>query len=47
MLVAPDHANVEDQIPILHEQFVVVSGHRTYRERFALIDAALNRYERG
>ncbi len=47
VLVAHDNAAVEDRIPILHEQFVVLSNLRTHRERFAVINVALARYERG
>lgn len=47
VLVAPDHTNDEDRIPILHEQFVVLSTHRTHRERLTAINEAIERYQSG
>lgn len=47
VLAAPQNVAVEDQIPLLHEQFVALCGHSRHRRTLALINAALDRFDRG
>jgi DnaK suppressor protein len=47
MLQAPRGVAVEDQGPLLHEQFVHLRRHGLERRRLRLIDAALERLDRG
>ena len=47
VLAAPQNVAVEDQVSLLHEQFVALSRHSTDRRTLALIMAALNRFDRG
>jgi DnaK suppressor protein len=47
VLAAPQNVAVEDQVSLLHEQFVALSRHSTDRHTLALVTAALNRFDRG
>lgn len=47
VLAAPQNVAAEDQVSLLHEQFVALSRHSTERRTLALITAALNRFDRG
>lgn len=47
LLTAPQNVAIEDQIPLLHEQFVALSRHSRDRHILALINAALDRLDRG
>lgn len=47
VLAAPQYVAAEDQVSLLHEQFVALSRHGTDRRTRALITAALNRFDRG
>ena len=46
-LVIPGGIAVEDQAPLMHEQFVALRQHRIDRRKLRLIDAALARLDRG
>jgi len=47
ILVLPGSLAVEDQAPLMHDQFVVLRQHRMDRQKLQLIDAALERLDRG
>ena len=47
VLAAPDNTAVEDQSPILHEQFVALSRHTRQRGTLAQIHRALDRFDSG
>jgi DnaK suppressor protein len=47
ILVLPGSLAVEDQAPLLHDQFIVLRQHRMDRQKLKLIDAALERIDRG
>jgi DnaK suppressor protein len=47
VLVTPENVAMEDQVSLLHEQFVALAHHRRDRDRLALINAALERMDRG
>jgi DnaK suppressor protein len=47
ILVLPGSLAVEDQAPLMHEQFVVLHQHRMDRQKLKLIDAALERLDHG
>jgi hypothetical protein len=47
VLTAPGSLAVDDQVPLLHEQFVVISQRRLSRRKLKLINAALARLDRG
>jgi DnaK suppressor protein len=47
VLTSPDNTAVEDQVPLLHEQFVAISTTSRNRQKLALIQAALQRLARG
>ena len=46
VLAAPQNVAVEDQAPLLHEQFVALRRHSSDRRTLALIKAALDRLDR-
>lgn len=46
-LMLPGGTAVEDQAPLLHEQFVALRQHRMDWRKLQLIDAALGRLDRG
>src|ERR1041384_4135641 len=45
ILVLPGSLAVEDQAPLMHDQFVALSQHRMDRRKLKLIDAAIERLE--
>jgi DnaK suppressor protein len=47
ILVLPGSIAVEDQAPLLHDQFVALRQHRMDRRKLKLIDGALTRLARG
>jgi DnaK suppressor protein len=47
LLHAPQNVALDDQVSILHEQFVTLAHHQRDRTTLALIDAALERMHRG
>lgn len=47
ILVLPGSLAVEDQAPLLHDQFVVLRQHRMDQQKLQLIDAALERLDQG
>jgi DnaK suppressor protein len=47
VLIAPEKTAAEDQVPMLHEQFVALRTHSRNRQRLASIEFALERFERG
>jgi DnaK suppressor protein len=47
VLITPENTAAEDQVPLLHEQFVAVSTTSRNRKKLALIQSALNRHARG
>jgi DnaK suppressor protein len=47
VLITPENTAPEDQVPLLHEQFVAVSTTSRNRKKIALIQSALNRHARG
>jgi DnaK suppressor protein len=47
ILVFPGHIAVEDQAPLMHEQFVALRRHRMDAGKLKLIDAALERMANG
>lgn len=47
VLTAPQNVAMEDQIPLLHEQFIALSRHSRDRQTLALIHSALERFDRG
>jgi DnaK suppressor protein len=47
VLAVPENVAVEDQVPLLHEQHLALSRHRLDRHTLGLIEAALNRLDRG
>jgi DnaK suppressor protein len=46
VLAAPQDVAIEDQVPLLHEQFVELTRHSRDRHTLGLIDAALDRLAR-
>ena len=46
-LTIPQNVSVDDQIPLLHDQFVALNRHDTGRRKLVLVMAALERFERG
>jgi DnaK suppressor protein len=47
ILIVPGSLAVDDQAPLMHDQFVVLRQHRMERQKLKLIDAALLRLDRG
>ncbi len=47
ILVLPGSLSVEDQAPLIHDQFVAMRQQRMDRQRLKLIDAALARLDTG
>jgi DnaK suppressor protein len=47
ILVLPDGIGVEDQAPVMHDQFVALRQHRMDWRKLKLIDAALERLDKG
>jgi DnaK suppressor protein len=47
VLTTPENTAAEDQVPLLHEQFVAISTNSRNRQKLALIQSALDRLERG
>ena len=47
VLVTPENTATEDQVPLLHEQFVAITTSSGDRRRLASIQSALERCERG
>ena len=47
VLTAPGSLAVDDQAPLLHEQFVAISQRLINHRKLKLIDAALERLDRG
>ncbi len=47
ILVLPGSLAMEDQAPLMHDQFVALRQHRMDRRKLKLIDAALERLDRG
>jgi DnaK suppressor protein len=47
VLITPENTAAEDQVPLLHEQFVALSTTSRNRNKLALIQSALNRLARG
>ena len=47
VLVTPENTATEDQVPLLHEQFVAITTSSRDRQRLASIQSALERLERG
>ena len=47
VLITPEQTAAEDQVPLLHDQFVAISTHSWDRERLASIESALARFDRG
>lgn len=47
VLVLPGSLAVDDQAPLMHDQFVVLRQHRMDRQKLKLIDAALERLNQG
>jgi DnaK suppressor protein len=47
VLVTPENTATEDQVPLLHEQFVAITTSSRDRRRLAAIQSALERFERG
>ena len=47
ILVLPGSLAVEDQAPLMHDQFVALRQHRMERRKLKLIDAAIERLETG
>jgi DnaK suppressor protein len=47
VLTTPDNTAAEDQVPLLHEQFVAINTTRRNRKKLALIESALQRLARG
>ncbi len=47
VLVVPGSVAVDDQAPLIHDQFVALRQYRMERRKLKLIDAALERLERG
>ena len=47
VLVTPENTATEDQVPLLHEQFVAITTSSRDRRRLASIQSALERFERG
>ena len=47
VLTTPESAAAEDQVPLLHEQFVAISTTTRNRQKLSLIQAALERLARG
>lgn len=47
ILVIPGSVAVEDQAPLMHDQFVVLRQHGMERRKLKLIDAALERLNKG
>jgi DnaK suppressor protein len=47
VLTTPENTAVEDRVPLVHEQFVVISATARSRRKLALIEAALDRLARG
>ena len=47
VLVTPENTATEDQVPLLHEQFVAITTSSRDRQRLASIQSALERFERG
>jgi DnaK suppressor protein len=45
-LVLPGSVAVEDQAPLMHDQFVALRQHRMDRRKLRLIDAAFGRLDR-
>src|SRR4051794_24247489 len=45
ILVVPGSLAVDDQAPLMHDQFVVLRQHRMDRQKLKLIDAALKRLD--
>ncbi|MCC6858319.1 MAG: TraR/DksA family transcriptional regulator [Bryobacterales bacterium] len=46
-LAVPEGGAVEDQPPLIHDQFVALRAHQAERHKLKLIDAALERMKRG
>ena len=46
MLVTPENTATEDQVPLLHEQFVAITTSSRDRQRLASIQSALERLKR-
>jgi DnaK suppressor protein len=47
VLTTPENTGAEDQVPLLHEQFVAISTTSRNRRKYALIKRALERLEQG
>ena len=47
VLAAPENIAVDDQVSLLHEQFVALCRSSTNRNTRGLIEAALDRFEHG
>ena len=47
VLVTPENTATEDQVPLLHEQFVAITTSSRDRRRLASIQSALERFECG
>jgi DnaK suppressor protein len=47
VFTAPGSLAVDDQAPLLHEQFVAISQRRINHRKLKLVDAALARLDRG
>jgi DnaK suppressor protein len=47
VLALPSGLAMEDQAPLLHDQFVTLRRHRMDRRKIRMIDAALERLDRG
>jgi DnaK suppressor protein len=46
VLITPENTAAEDQVPLLHEQFVAINRQSDIRKRLAFIESALARFER-
>jgi RNA polymerase-binding transcription factor DksA len=46
VLAVPENQSVEDQVPLLHEQHLVLTRHSRDRDTLGLIEAALARLDR-
>jgi RNA polymerase-binding transcription factor DksA len=47
ILAFPEGVGVEDQAPLMHDQFIALRQHRMHLRKLKLIDAALERLNKG
>jgi DnaK suppressor protein len=47
ILVVPEAIAADDRAPLMHDQFVALRQHRMERQKLKLIDAALERLDKG